>query len=64
VERLGTDHLGTLSHARDVLATWIEDDNTARPHSPLSYATPAAFAAIASHALMHDHNSRSLVTAG
>ena len=34
-----------LAHAREELALWIEDYNTERPHSALSYQTPAAFAA-------------------
>ena len=35
----------TLGQARDIIADWIEDYNTERPHSSLGYATPAAFAA-------------------
>ncbi len=50
--------------------------NTARPHSSLGYATPAAFAAelekqrsglnptVPSPALLRDNNGRSLVAAG
>jgi len=34
-----------LGHAREALAIWVADYNTARPHSSLSYRTPAAFAA-------------------
>ena len=34
-----------LDHAREVLALWIKDYNTERPHSALGYTTPAAFAA-------------------
>lgn len=30
---------------RKVIAAWVEDYNTARPHSALAYQTPAAFAA-------------------
>ncbi|PWR17929.1 IS3 family transposase [Zavarzinia aquatilis] len=32
-------------HAREVVADWIEDYNTERPHSSLGYETPAAYAA-------------------
>ena len=35
----------SLAHAREKIATWVEDYNTGRPHSSLGYATPAAFAA-------------------
>lgn len=34
-----------LDHAREELATWVDDYNTERPHSALGYTTPAAFAA-------------------
>ena len=34
-----------LQHAREAIATWVADYNTARPHSSLSYRTPADFAA-------------------
>lgn len=30
--------------ARDLIVTWITDCNTERPHSALSYQTPAGFA--------------------
>jgi transposase InsO family protein len=33
-----------LDHARSAIADWVEDFNTARPHSSLGYQTPAAFA--------------------
>jgi putative transposase len=33
-----------LTHARDLIAAWIIDYNTARPHSALGYQTPAGFA--------------------
>jgi transposase InsO family protein len=33
-----------LAHARDLIATWVTDYNTARPHSALVYQTPAGFA--------------------
>jgi transposase InsO family protein len=32
-----------LAHARAAIATWVYDYNTARPHSAIGYATPAAF---------------------
>jgi putative transposase len=32
-----------LDHARELIASWVEDDNTARPHSSLGYQTPKAF---------------------
>jgi len=35
----------SMSHARAVVAGWVEDFNTARPHSAIGYMTPAAFAA-------------------
>ena len=35
----------SLAHAREKIAAWTHDYNTARPHSRLGYATPAAFAA-------------------
>jgi putative transposase len=34
-----------LDQVRKVIAAWVEDYNTARPHSALAYQTPAAFAA-------------------
>jgi transposase InsO family protein len=33
-----------LDHARSAISEWVEDFNTARPHSSLGYQTPAAFA--------------------
>jgi putative transposase len=33
-----------LDHARSSISEWVEDFNTARPHSSLGYQTPAAFA--------------------
>ena len=33
-----------LDHARNAIAEWRQDFNTARPHSSLGYQTPAAFA--------------------
>lgn len=35
----------SLDHARACLADWVEDYNTARPHSALGYVSPAAYAA-------------------
>ena len=35
----------SLDQARKVIAAWVDDYNTARPHSALAYQTPAAFAA-------------------
>lgn len=66
----------TIGQARSILARWVDDYNTERPHSSLGYATPAAFAAglkqqqagltppVASPALMRDNTSRSPVAAG
>lgn len=66
----------TIGQARTVLARWIDDYNTERPHSSLGYATPAAFAAglnqqrsdhtpvVASPALLRDNHPRSLVPDG
>ncbi|MFC4595887.1 IS3 family transposase [Sphingobium tyrosinilyticum] len=66
----------TVRQARSILASWVEDYNTERPHSSLGYATPAAFAVelekqwaglnppIASTALLRDNTGRSLVAAG
>src|SRR3981189_171972 len=34
-----------LDYARQVIGTWSDDYNTARPHSSLGYQTPAAYAA-------------------
>ncbi len=33
-----------LAHARDLIAAWVTDDNTARPHSARGDQTPAGFA--------------------
>ncbi|PJN92777.1 hypothetical protein CNY89_26710, partial [Amaricoccus sp. HAR-UPW-R2A-40] len=32
----------SMNHARAVVAGWVEDFNTARPHSAIGYMTPAA----------------------
>ena len=34
----------SIRHARDVIAGWVHDYNTVRPHSSLGYQTPAAYA--------------------
>ncbi len=66
----------TIGQARTMLARWIDDYNTERPHSSLRYATPAAFAAglekqragsnpvVATPALLRDNHRRPLVPAG
>ena len=33
-----------LDQARQLIAAWVADYNTARPHSSLGYQTPAAYA--------------------
>ena len=33
-----------LAHARELMAAWVNEYNTARPHSALGYQTPAGFA--------------------
>lgn len=50
-------------HARVVIANWVIDYNTQRPHSALGYQTPAAFAlhlitATAHHAAPDDSSAR------
>jgi putative transposase len=35
----------SMNHARAVVAGWVEDFNTARPHSAIGYMRPAAYAA-------------------
>jgi len=34
----------SLAHARDLIAAWIDEYNTKRPHSALGYETPADYA--------------------
>jgi putative transposase len=34
----------SLDHARAVIAAWVDDYNTTRPHSSLCYLTPSAYA--------------------
>ena len=43
----------SLDQARQVIAEWVEDYNTTRPHSALAYQTPAAFAAKLSATGLH-----------
>jgi putative transposase len=43
-EFLNETLLRNLADARDLIAAWVTDDNTARPHSALGYQTPAGFA--------------------
>ena len=43
-EFLNETLLRNLVHARDPIAAWVADCNTARPHSALGYQTPAGFA--------------------
>jgi putative transposase len=33
-----------LNHARQIIAAWVADYNTMRPHSSLGYWTPATYA--------------------
>jgi putative transposase len=66
----------TIRQARSILARWVDDYSTERPHSSLGYATPAAFAAnlekqwaglntpVASPALLRDNTGRCLVATG
>ena len=65
----------TVREARSILARWVDDYNTERPHSSLGYASPASLAAglekqrtgsnrpVASPALMRDNDGRSLFAA-
>ncbi len=43
-EFLNKTLLRNLAHACDLIAAWVTDYNTARPHSALGYQTPAGFA--------------------
>ncbi|GGH46210.1 hypothetical protein GCM10011341_06550 [Frigidibacter albus] len=57
------------AHARALLAAWVTDDNTARPHSALGYQTPAGFGlhlttAIAGPAPIRVNDHRAPVAAG
>ncbi len=35
----------SMGHARAIIAGWVTDYNTRRPHSAIGYQTPAAYAA-------------------
>src|SRR6056297_240662 len=43
-EFLNETLFGNLAQARDLIAAWVADYNTAWPHSALGYQTPAGFA--------------------
>ena len=51
-----------LNHARQIIATWVADYNTTRPHSSLGYRTPAAYAdhltATGHRAALHEGSAR------
>jgi transposase InsO family protein len=51
-----------LDQARQIIADWVADYNTARPHSSLGYRTPAAYAnhltATGQRAALHDGSAR------
>lgn len=54
-ELLNESLFPNLAHARELMAAWVRDYNTARPLTALGYQTPAGFAlhlttAIARHA--------------
>lgn len=36
----------SMNNARAVFAGWVEDFNTARPHSAIGYMTPAAYVVV------------------
>lgn len=44
-ELLNKSRFFSLDHARQKLAAWTADYNTARAHSSIGYQTPAAYAA-------------------
>ena len=44
----------SLNHAREALATWIEDYNTVRPHSSLGNLPPAAYAKLSASEMQRD----------
>lgn len=66
----------TVRQARSILASWVNEYNTERPHSSLGYAITAEFTAdlekqrvglnqpVASPALLRDDHGRSLIAAG
>jgi transposase InsO family protein len=41
-EFLNETQFRNLAHARDLVAAWVADYNTARPHSALGYQAPQA----------------------
>jgi hypothetical protein len=51
-----------LDQARQIVAAWVVDYNTARPHSSLGYKTPAAYAddltATGHRAALHEGSAR------
>ena len=51
-----------LDQARQIIAAWVADYNTARPHSSLGYKTPVAYAdqltATGHHAALHEGSAR------
>ena len=55
-----------IAHARDLIAEWVTDYNTERPHSALGYQTPAGFAlhlatAITRPAAQHESSARRVI---
>lgn len=55
-----------ITHARDLIAAWVTDYNTERPHSALGYQTPAGFAlhlatAIIRPAAQHESSARRVI---
>jgi putative transposase len=62
-ELLNETMFRSLSHARDLIAAWVDDFNHERPHSALDYQTPADYAqalatAIARPAARDDNSAR------
>ena len=62
-ELLNETMFRNLAHARVVIAAWVTDFNTERPHSALDYQTPADYArtlstAIARPAARHEGSAR------
>lgn len=43
-ELLNESQFFGIDRARNAIAEWVDDYNTARPHSSLGYETPAAYA--------------------
>ena len=48
----------SLAHVREVLAIWMEDYNTVRPHSGLSNLSPAAYANLSAPGMQRDGTLR------